>query len=205
MFTGIVAGTVELKSSQSAPQGRRMMFEFQPSVANDLAQGASVAINGVCLTVVQQEGGLIGFDLAGETLQRTSLGHLKEGSCANYELPLALGDRLDGHLVQGHVDGVGLVKSLASLGDDWWLEVEVPAELQQQMIFKGSITVDGISLTVARLEPTFFACTIIPHTRAITNLVQIRAGDRVNLEVDMVGKWVRRLVEQNLAGLDATR
>jgi len=192
MFTGIIEGTATVRELQRQDRGRRLWVAGAPA---DLAPGHSVAINGVCLTVAARDGAAAGFDLAGETLARSNLGRLRGGDPVNYERALALGGRLDGHLVQGHVDGVALVRSFAPAADDWWLELEVPPELLAQCVLKGSIAVDGISLTIARLEATALACTIIPHTRRVTNLARRAAGEWVNLEADLIGKYVQRLLE----------
>lgn len=192
MFTGIVEGTAEVRELRSQQQGRRMRVAGLP---DGLTVGQSIALNGVCLTVVESEDGVAAFDLAGETLARSNLGDLAPGDPVNYERALALGGRLDGHFVQGHVDGVGVVRAFEPSGGDWWLEVEAGQELLGQCVHKGSIAVDGISLTIARLDATSFASTIIPHTRDVTNLARRKAGERVNLEADMIGKYVKRLLE----------
>lgn len=194
MFTGIVEGVARLAIHEPREQGVRLVFDLS-ALGNELRRGDSVALNGACLTVAEIVGGKVSFDLAGETLRRTNLGRLRPGDGANYERALRLGDRLDGHLVQGHVDGVGVIREFRTEGDDDWLVVGAPDEVLRQSIFKGSIAVNGISLTIAKLEADRFACTILPHTRKITNLAQASAGDPVNLEVDMVGKWIARLVE----------
>jgi riboflavin synthase len=164
--------------------------------------GDSISVSGVCLTIVEigAEGagefaGEISADLAAETLRRTTLGGLRAGDRVNLERPLRFDQRLGGHVVQGHVDGVGTVAALAPDGDGVWMEIEAPAALCRYIAEKGSIAVDGVSLTVARVEDPRFAVALIPHTLAVTTLGRRRPGDRVNLEVDVLAKYVERLME----------
>jgi len=161
-----------------------------------LALGESVAVSGVCLTVVDSASSALAFDLAEETLRVTTLGGLGAGDPVNLERPLRLDGRLGGHLVLGHVDGVGRVSGVRSEGDGTWVNVEVPARLRPLLIPKGSVAVDGVSLTVAALEEDAFAVALIPHTLAVTTLGQRRGGDPVNLEMDVIGKYVRGFLEQ---------
>jgi len=189
MFTGIVEelGAVERAGPRLKIQCRKVIEGSQ--------QGSSIAVNGVCLTAVNLDGVSFSADLAPETLRRSNLGHLQAGSKVNLERPLALSDRLSGHLVQGHVDGVGQIASLRSLGDDnWWLEVRVPAELDRYLVFKGSIAIDGISLTIAELRGDILAVTVIPHTYRNTALGTRKPGDLLNLECDMLAKHVEKLL-----------
>jgi riboflavin synthase len=192
MFSGIIEGTARVRQLLPRAQGRRLWVEGLP---DGLAAGQSVALNGVCLTVAELREAGAGFDLAGETLARSNLGRLQAEDLLNYERALPLGGRLDGHLVQGHVDGVGVVRAFDAAADDWWLEIEAAPELLALCVPKGSIAVDGISLTIARLDPAGFACTIVPHTRRVTNLAQRRVGAWVNLETDLIGKYVQRLLQ----------
>src|SRR5436190_13241467 len=189
MFTGIVEefGTVELAGARLKIRCRKVIEGSQP--------GSSIAVNGVCLTAVDLDGVSFSADLAPETLRRSNLGQLQEGSKVNLERPLALSDRLSGHLVQGHVDGVGELASLRALGDhNWWMEVRVPAELDRYLVFKGSIAIDGISLTIAELRGDLVAVTIIPHTYRNTTLGTRKPGDLLNLECDMLAKHVEKLL-----------
>ncbi|HTM48273.1 MAG TPA: riboflavin synthase [Bryobacteraceae bacterium] len=189
MFTGIVE---ELGTVQRA--GPRLRIECQ-SVLAGAAAGSSIAVNGVCLTAVGLDASGFSADLAPETLRRSNLGYLRPGSKVNLERPLALSDRLSGHLVQGHVDGVGELSSLEALGDDnWWMEVKIPSELDRYLVYKGSIAIDGISLTIAALRGDILAVTIIPHTRQNTNLASRKPGDLLNLECDMLAKHVEKLL-----------
>jgi riboflavin synthase len=161
----------------------------------DMAEGASVAVNGVCLTAVDPRPDGFSADLAPETLRRSNLGGLRPGSRVNLERPLSPSDRLSGHIVQGHVDGTGEFLALESLGDDnWWLRIRVPAELDRFLVYKGSISIDGISLTIAALEADVLAVTIIPHTWRNTTLGGYRVGARVNLECDVLAKHVEKLL-----------
>ena len=192
MFTGIIEEVGRVVSR--AP---RLRIACRQSLS-DLAEGASIAVNGVCLTAVRLEAGSFGADVSPETMARTNLGDLAEGDVVNLELPLAVGDRLSGHIVQGHVDATGEMASLQSLADgNWWLKVRVPRELERYMIHKGSVTLDGISLTVAALEGGIVSAAIIPHTYEVTNLSNRKPGERINLEVDLIAKYVEKLVARD--------
>ena len=190
MFTGIVEelGTV-------VTGGTRLEVRCT-LVRSDLSIGASIAVNGVCLTAVAlTEMGFIA-DLAPETLSRSNLGDVVAGSRVNLERPVTPATRLSGHIVQGHVDATGEVVALDSLGDDnWWLKVRVPESLDRYLVEKGSITLDGISLTIAKLEPgPVVAVTVIPHTYTNTTIGQARVGSRLNIEVDVLAKHVEKLL-----------
>ena len=190
MFTGLVeeAGRVV------AREGARLTVAAQ-RVHEDSELGASIAVNGVCLTVAVRAGQQIGFDLGPETLSRTALGDLRAGDRVNLERPLRLGGLVGGHLVQGHVDGVGIVTKLERDGDTARLRVEWrdPA-LARLLIPQGSVAVDGVSLTVAALDATAFEIMLIPHTLDQTTLGGLAGGRRVNLEMDMIGKYVQRFL-----------
>ena len=162
-------------------------------VVTDLALGDSVAVNGACLTAVEVTPGGFAVDCVAETLRRTTLGDLAPGDRVNLERPMRLGDRLDGHLVQGHVDGVGTVRSVRAEGESAVLEVAPPAALMRYVVEKGSICVDGVSLTVAQRRPDAFTVALIPHTMAMTTLGPQALGRPVNLEVDVVAKYVESL------------
>lgn len=189
MFTGIIEelGTVVTAGSHLSIRCSTVM--------TDLTEGASVAVNGVCLTAVQLRPDGFSADLAPETLRRSNLGDLRPGSRVNLERPLLPTSRLSGHIVQGHVDGTGEFQGLDALGEDnWWLRIRVPAELDRYLVFKGSIAIDGISLTIASLEGDVLSVTIIPHTYRHTTLGGYRAGSRVNLECDALAKHVEKLL-----------
>jgi riboflavin synthase len=195
VFTGIIEelGTVEALTMQTA--GARLRVRCTRVLA-DLKPGASIAVNGVCLTAVAQDGGSFSADLAPETLERSNLGNLASGSRVNLERPLSLSDRLSGHIVQGHVDGTGEMLSLEAVGDEnWWLKIRVPAELDRYLVFKGSVALDGISLTIASIEREVLSVTIIPHTYQVTTLGTYRPGDRVNIECDVLAKHLEKLLE----------
>jgi riboflavin synthase len=163
----------------------------------DMTEGASIAVNGVCLTAVHLQRDSFSADLAPETLRRSNLGDLRSGSRVNLERPLAPTGRLSGHIVQGHVDGTGEFVSLESLGDEnWWLRIRVPAELDPFLVYKGSIAIDGISLTIAALEANLLSVTIIPHTYRNTTLGGYQPGSRVNLECDILAKHVEKLLRK---------
>ncbi|MBK9170594.1 MAG: riboflavin synthase [Bryobacterales bacterium] len=203
MFTGIIEelGTVEAIESRAA--GAR--FRFGCTALNDLTVGASVAVNGVCLTALEPSTRGFTADLAPETLRRSNLGDLRVGSRVNLERPLTPTSRLSGHIVQGHVDGAGQLIALDPLGDDnWWLRVRIPPELDRYLVFKGSIALDGISLTVASIEGGELAVTIIPHTYRQTNLCTRRPGERINIECDILAKHVEKLLGRIEAGTGLT-
>jgi len=195
LFTGIIEelGTVASLAKQTA--GARLRVQCA-RVLEDMKQGSSIAVNGVCLTAVEIDGRYFSADLAPETLRRSNLGDLAAGSRVNLERPLLPTDRLSGHIVQGHVDGTGEFLSLDPVGDEnWWLKIRVPAELDRYLVFKGSIAIDGISLTIASLERDVLSVTIIPHTYEVTTLGAYRPGGRVNLECDVLAKHVEKLLE----------
>ncbi len=196
MFTGIIEelGTVESVVARAA--GARLKVRCS-TVMEDMTEGASIAVNGVCLTAVDLEPDGFFADMAPETLKRSNLGALRAGSRVNLERPLSPGGRLSGHIVQGHVDGTGEFVSLDALGDEnWWLRIRVPAELDPFLVFKGSIAIDGISLTIAELEGDVLSVTIIPHTYRNTTLGGYRTGDKVNLECDVLAKHVEKLLRK---------
>ncbi len=164
-------------------------------ILEDTRPGSSIAVNGVCLTATDVDSNGFWCDLSPETLSRTNLGGLREGARLNLERAAAIGDRISGHLVQGHVDGTAQFLSLDSLPDgNWWLKVSVPAELERYLIHKGSITLDGVSLTIASLEASVIGVAIIPFTYENTAMSQYAAGSRINLEVDLVGKYVEKFL-----------
>jgi len=197
MFTGIVQAVGLIVSVDSQGDGVRLVVDADTLPVHDVVLGDSVAVAGCCLTVVAQKDSLLSFDVSAETLRCTA-GLDREGE-VNLELALRFGDRLGGHLVSGHVDGVGTVVSLASVVDDPWgsqqLVVEAPADLARFIAAKGSITVDGVSLTVNTVDGACFAVNLIPHTLAVTTLKSLAQGARVNLEIDLLARYVARLLE----------
>jgi len=189
MFTGIIE---ELGSVASAGSRTRIQCHH---VLRDIHEGASIAVNGVCLTAVDVRSDGFWCDLSPETLARTNLGALREGSLVNLERPAAVGDRLSGHIVQGHVDGTGEFLALQPLPEgNWWLTVRIPAGLDRYVILKGSITLDGVSLTVASIDQDVIGVAIIPHTYQNTVLQTYGPGTAINIEVDLIGKYVEKLM-----------
>jgi len=197
VFTGIIRELGRVEVIEAGEDGLRLSVRA-PETAALTRVGDSVAVNGVCLTAVTAAEGVLAFDTVPETLRRTSLGRLAPESPVNVEPALRAGEPLGGHLVQGHVDGVGAVRSFAQEGDGARLEVETPPEILRYCVEKGSIAVDGVSLTVAALGDTALAIALVPHTLAATTLGGLRAGDSVNLEVDVLAKYVERLLLSRL-------
>jgi len=198
VFTGLVE---EVGRVVSVEEGE--MFRLRVSAGRDIEGtriGDSVSVNGVCLTVSESEGGTLSFYAMPETLRRTAMGALVEGSPVNLERAMSLPRRFGGHIVQGHVDGVGQVVGVGPEGDAEVWEFEAPEGVLRYTVEKGSICVDGISLTVVSVLDSSFTVSILPQTRANTNLGELRAGDRVNLEADVIGKYVERLLEPHLIG-----
>jgi riboflavin synthase len=195
MFTGIVEGTGTVAALAVAADGSGARLEVDaPFLTGGLRLGESVAVNGCCVTVAETTAGGFAADLVAETLRRTALGGLAAGASVNLERPLAVGGRLGGHLVQGHVDGVASVLHRTPVGDGEEVRVELPPDLARYVVEKGSIAVDGVSLTVAGVGPGWFAVALVPHTLAVTTLGDRRPGDLLQLEVDVVAKYVERLV-----------
>lgn len=201
MFTGIIEEVGSVVALEPREAGSRISLRA-PLVAGDIRAGDSISVNGVCLTAVEPSREGFSADVSPETLRRSSLASLRPGSKVNLERALAAGGRLGGHIVQGHVDGVGAIESLERLGGgNWWLSVAVPADLERYFVFKGSVAIDGISLTIAAVDPGRIAVAVIPHTYAHTNLQEKRPGDPVNLETDVLAKYVEKM----LAALDLNR
>jgi len=206
MFTGIVelAGVIEALeltgvASVAQATGARLRVRA-PEVAPQLQISASIAVNGCCLTVIEKTSEYFAADLSGETLRRTSFGEIKPGARVNLERPLTAGKELGGHFVQGHVDGAGRVTRLEPEGESWWLGVRVPPELERYVAMKGSIAVDGISLTVAAWHDGVAEMAVIPYTYAETNIRGMRSGDAVNIECDILAKYVERLLDARAQG-----
>jgi len=195
MFTGLVESLGTVRDVSSDGTGTLLVIE-EPTIAKDLPLGASVALNGVCLTVVAADDRSFSFQAGPETLKLTNLGTLRPGMKINLERSLRLGDRLGGHIVQGHVDGVGQIERRERQADWETIWFTCPPELTRLMIRKGSITVDGVSLTLVDVEPGRFSVALIPHTLAVTTLGFKGPGDRVNLEIDMFAKYVFKCLEQ---------
>jgi riboflavin synthase len=196
VFAGIVREKGKVVSAVAAEDGARLVVAA-PRTAPDTAVGDSVAVDGVCLTAVSVTDGEIAFDAVAETLRRSSLGSLQTGHEVNVEPALRAGDPLGGHYVQGHVDAVGRVTTVEPEGDGRCVTFDAPPEVLRYCAEKGSITVDGVSLTVAGLDDTSFTVALIPHTLAETTLGALESGDEVNLEADVLAKYVERLLPRN--------
>jgi len=192
MFTGLVEALGEVGSLEAKGEQARLVISIP--FAGELGLGDSVAVNGCCLTVAEISGGLVSFDVLAQTLRVTSMGKLTDGSVVNLERALRVGDRLGGHFVQGHVDAVGEIVSLEENGQDHVVEVSLPADIHRLCVGKGSIAIDGISLTIADLKESSAVFWITPHTFSHTNLRDAKAGDMVNLEADMLAKHVAALM-----------
>jgi len=195
MFTGIIEETGEVIAFSSSGDGARIVLKA-PLVSGDLKIGDSIAVNGCCLTAASLAGDTLSFDLLNETLLRTNLQSAAPGSLVNLERALAANARLGGHFVQGHIDCTSPVLSLEKRGADFRLEIALPGEFAQYVVPKGSIAINGISLTVAELKEGSMVLWIIPHTMAVTNLRALKAGDLVNLEFDMLAKYVERILRR---------
>ncbi len=194
MFTGIVQSVGRIERVDRGGDGARITIASE--LADEIDAGESIAINGVCLTALPAGPASFRADAMNETLTRTSLAEAQQGTPVNLELPLRPSDRLGGHIVQGHVDGTGTVASVADDGFARILEVEAPQQILGYVVEKGSIAIDGVSLTVTGLRPRSFTVSLIPETLKRTTLGQARAGTRVNLEVDLLAKYVERLLQR---------
>src|SRR5580700_1230821 len=195
MFTGIIE-EVGRVTSISNENGNRRLTVAASHLVKELKKGDSVAVSGVCLTAVEITSDSFGADLAEETWNRTSFSRIKTGALVNLELPMRADGRFGGHIVQGHVDGTGKFIALNGISgaDNYWLRIEIPPELSRYVIFKGSLSIEGISLTVAKVEGTQVTVAIIPHTTEMTNLKSLNRGDPVNLEVDIIAKYVEKMM-----------
>jgi riboflavin synthase len=193
VFTGIVRELGRVASVEGGADGVRLELDA-PETAPQVGRGDSVSLNGVCLTVVAVDGPRLTFEAVPETLGRSSLGRLAAGASVNVEPALRAGDPLGGHYVQGHVDGVGTVASVTAEGDGVRIELDAPPDILRYCVEKGSITVEGVSLTVATLTESGFQVALVPHTLEATTLSELAPGDAVNLEVDVLAKYVEKLL-----------
>ncbi len=193
MFTGLIADLGAISALERDELGARL--EIATALAGELAPGDSVAVNGVCLTATEVNGSGFRAEAMAETLRRSSLGCLSEGSRVNLELPLRATDRLGGHFVQGHVDGTGVIRDVREEGFASVIELSAPSELCRYLVEKGSVALDGVSLTVSALTPEGFAVSLIPETLERTNLGTLKEGAIVNIEVDVLAKHIERLLE----------
>ena len=198
MFTGIIEHTGKIEALDLKADGGRVTIHA-PSVAPSLVVSNSIAVNGCCLTIVDLHHSRFSADLSGETIRKTSFGadggNLKQGARVNLEQPLTAGKEFGGHFVLGHVDTIGHVTHLTAEGENWWFGVQVPEEFARYVVPKGSITIDGISLTVARWHNNIAEVAVIPYTYEHTNIRDRKSGDAVNLEGDILGKYVERYLE----------
>ncbi len=203
MFSGIIETTGTITKIDPIAAGVRLWLRTNLP-PQEISLGESICTNGACLTVTAIEADRLSFDVSAESLRRTTLGELQVGNSVNLERSLRLEDRLSGHLVWGHVDGVGHVTSIQPEGDSFLYTFAIPAELSRYLVEKGSVAVDGISLTVFDCQTTAFTCAIIPHTHTVTTLHQRKPGDRVNIEGDMQGKYIEKFVQDMLEGMLTT-
>ena len=194
MFSGIIADVGTISRAQDREGGLRLSVGTEELGMEDVSLGDSIAVNGVCLTVVKIEGKTFTVDVSRETLDCT-VGLDKQGQLVNLEKALRLADRLGGHMVSGHVDGVGEVVAFNDIGESWRLIVRAPQALAKYIAVKGSITIDGVSLTVNHVAGAEFEVNLIPHTLAVTTLNQLSAGSKVNLEIDLIARYVERMMQ----------
>lgn len=205
MFTGLVEGRGTVHLLEKDGSAIDLTLAIPEWITNDAHMGDSVAINGCCLTVVEIAVGYLKFQAGAETLAKTNLGLLAPGDEVNLERPLAANGRLGGHFVQGHVDGVGTIKSIDRDGEWITMWFDVPEALALQMVAKGSVTIDGISLTIVESQPTAFSIALIPHTLEVTTLGQKQVGSVVNIETDILGKYVQKLIPITSDGFNERR
>lgn len=200
MFTGIIEEVGKVTKIQQRGENRRITVEAKKT-PGQLATGDSVAVSGVCLTALDINPHSFSADLAPETWDRTSFSRIHEGALVNLELSMKADGRFGGHIVQGHVDGVGRLIELERIADseNWWLHIEIPSEVEKYTVFKGSISIEGISLTVAKLEGNRCTIAVIPHTVEMTNLGSLKPGDPVNLEADLIAKYVEKMMRREPA------
>jgi riboflavin synthase len=200
MFTGIVEEVGRISRIEQKGENRRITIAAERT-PKELGTGQSVAVSGVCLTALDIKPASFCADLAPETWTRTSFSRIHEGALVNLELPMKADGRFGGHIVQGHVDGVGKLIQMERITDseNWWLHIELPDDVERYTVFKGSICVEGISLTVAKLEAGHCTIAIIPHTVELTNLNSLKPGDPVNLEADLIAKYVEKMMKSESA------
>ncbi len=205
MFTGLVEDVGRIAKITTTGGTRRLVIEAR-HVPRELRKGDSVAVSGVCLTAVDVTPKSFRADLAEETWRLTSFSRITEGALVNLELPMRADGRMGGHIVQGHVDGTGKFLGLERIAgaDDFWLTIEIPRDLERYVVYKGSIAIEGISLTVARVEENKVTIAIIPHTAEATNLLSLKPGDPVNLETDIVAKYVEKMMGGRSTGAITT-
>lgn len=196
MFTGLIEEIGKIVRINPIAGGKKFRV-LASKIMDDIKVDDSIAINGVCLTATCVEPDGFWADAVGETLNKTTLAEMHEGAAVNVERAMKLSDRLGGHIVQGHVNGIANVTQIKKLGENYFLEINIPAELQKYTIAEGSISIDGISLTIAKLNSTRVGLSVIPHTWAATNLKDRKVGDRVNIETDVLAKYIEKLLMNN--------
>lgn len=196
MFTGIIEEVGRIAHLEQRAENRRITIAATSS-PKELKPGDSVSVSGVCLTALDIKPGSFSADLAPETWERTSFSRIRQGALVNLELPMKSDGRFGGHIVQGHVDGVGKLIALDRIGqsENWWLHLDLPDAVEKYTVYKGSITIEGISLTVAKLEKNRCTIAVIPHTIEMTNLHSLQPGDPVNLEADLIAKYVEKMMK----------
>jgi riboflavin synthase len=197
MFTGIIEEVGEIEATDDRSDFRTIRVRAR-GVLEGIQAGSSIAVNGVCLTVRSFDTKGFSAELSRETLNRTTMEDLSTGAAVNLERPMRADGRFGGHIVQGHVDGIGCIRGFDRVGDNWNLEIDFPESAASYVVEKGSIAVDGISLTVASVHGNVFRAAIIPHTLENTNLKRARCGDRVNLEFDIIAKYVERMMNKDV-------
>ena len=195
MFTGIIQRLGKITDVKMSGEAGRITLEPNRPWDSPVNLGDSIAVNGTCLTVAAMSGNIFSFDVLKETFDKTNLGEKNVGAVVNLERALALGDTLGGHIVTGHVDGTGVVRNIERVDRDYKFTIDAPKELLMLMVYKGSIALDGISLTVAELTDTGFIVHIIPHTMEETDMSEFKTGTKINLEADILGKHVQRILE----------
>jgi len=197
MFTGIIEEVGKVAQFAQRGENRRVTIQAE-NTPKELKTGDSVAVSGVCLTALDIQAKSFCADLAPETWARTSFSRIREGAVVNLELPMKADGRFGGHVVQGHVDGIGKFLALDRIAnsENWWLHLELPAEVEKYTVYKGSICIEGISLTVAKLDGKLCSLAIIPHTVGMTNLKSLKSGDPVNLEADLIAKYVEKMMKR---------
>jgi riboflavin synthase len=198
MFTGIVEEVGKIDGIEQRGENRRITIAAKKT-PKELKTGDSVAVSGVCLTAIQIKDGAFGADLAPETWERTSFSRIRERALVNLELPMKANGRFGGHIVQGHVDGVGKLLGLERIGEseNFWLRIEMPREIERYTVYKGSVCIEGISLTAAKVEGRECTVAVIPHTIEMTNLKSLKSGDPVNLEADLIAKYVEKMMKSD--------
>jgi len=196
MFTGIIEEVGKVAKIEQRGENRRISIQAE-NTPTELKTGDSISVSGVCLTALDIKANSFCADLAPETWARTSFSHICKNALVNLELPMKANGRFGGHVVQGHVDGVGKLLSLGRIADseNWWLDIELPADVEKYTVYKGSISIEGISLTVAKLDGKRCSVAIIPHTLETTNLKSLKPGDPVNLEADLIAKYIEKMTK----------